>query len=117
MKHYALGRLPVGAMNKTEAAYSAHLGLLQNVGEILWFRFEGIKLRLADNTFYSPAFAVMAADHVVEFHEIKGAMAMFADDAKVKVKVAAEAYPFRFKVVIPRAKKSGGGWEITEIGR
>lgn len=117
MKHYALGRLPVGAMNKTEAAYSAHLGLLQNVGEILWFRFEGIKLRLASNTFLTVDFAVMAADGVMEMHEVKGALAMFADDAKVKVKVAAEAYPFRFKVVIPRAKKDGGGWEITEVGR
>lgn len=117
MKHYALGRLPVGEMNKTEGRYSDYLTLLKAAGEVLWFRFEGIKLRLADNTFYSPDFAVMAADHVVEFHEIKGAMAMFADDAKVKVKVAAEAYPFRFKVVIPRAKKNGGGWDITEIGR
>lgn len=117
MKHYALGRLKVGEMNKTEARYADHLSLLKAAGEVKWFRFEGIKLRLADNTFYSPDFAVMAADNVMELHEIKGAMAMFADDAKVKVKVAAEAYPLRFKVIIPRAKKDGGGWSITEIGQ
>lgn len=117
MKHYALGRLPVGEMNKTEGRYSDYLTLLKASGEILWFRFEGIKLRLAANTFLTVDFAVMAADGVMEMHEVKGALAMFADDSKAKVKIAAEAYPFRFKVVIPRAKKDGGGWDITEVGR
>ena len=48
---YALGRLKAGSMNKTEAAYDQHLALLQHAGQILWRRFEGLKLRLADNTF------------------------------------------------------------------
>ena len=30
---YALGRLKVGAMNKTEAAYDTHLAALQHAGE------------------------------------------------------------------------------------
>lgn len=105
---YALGRLKVGAMNKTEAAYDQHLALLQHAGEILWRRFEGLKLRLADNTFYTPDFAVMAADGVIECHEVKG---FWQDDARAKIKVAADQYPFRFKAVKARAKKDGGGWE------
>lgn len=112
MKHYALGRLPVGSMNKTETAYSTHLNLLQAAGEILWHRFEGLKLRLADNTFYTPDFAVMAADGVIECHEVKG---FWEDDARVKIKVAADQYPFRFIAIRAEAKKRGGGWAREEF--
>ncbi|EGX16832.1 gp8 domain protein [Escherichia coli STEC_S1191] len=48
-------------MNKTESAYCQHLEQRKRAGEIAWYRFEGIKLRLADNTFYTPDFAVMLA--------------------------------------------------------
>ena len=107
-RSYALGRLKAGAMNKTEAAYDAHLGLLQAAGEIQWRRFEGLKLRLADNTFYTPDFAVMAADGVIECHEVKG---YWMDDARAKIKIAADQYPFRFVAIQARAKKDGGGWK------
>ena len=104
----ALGRLPIGKMNKTEAAYDAHLQLLRHAGEILWHKFEGIKLRLADNTFYTADFAVMAKDGVMEIHEIKG---FWEDDARVKIKVAASLYPFRFIAL----KKKKDGWEREEF--
>lgn len=108
MKHFALGRLKTGEMNKTEAAYDAHLWQLRAVGEILWHKFEGVKLRLADNTFYTADFAVLPADCTLEIHEVKG---FWQDDARVKIKVAASLYPFRFKAFKQRAKKHGGGWE------
>ena len=106
---YALGRLKTGAMNKTEAAYEAHLALLQHAGEIQWRKFEGMKLRLADNTFYTPDFAVMSADGVIECHEVKG---FWQDDARAKIKVAADLYPFRFLAVRVKPKKEGGGWAV-----
>ena len=106
---YALGRLKTGSMNKTEAAYDAHLAELQHAGQIKWRKFEGLKLRLADNTFYTPDFAVMAADGVIECHEVKG---FWQDDARAKIKVAADLYPFRFIAVKARAKKEGGGWKV-----
>lgn len=109
---FALGRLKAGVMNKTEAAYSQYLDALRAAGEVLWFRFEGIKLRLADNTFYSPDFAVMRADGQLEAHEVKG---HWQDDARVKIKVAADQYPFRFVAVKARAKKDGGGWSVEEF--
>jgi hypothetical protein len=109
---YALGRLPVGAMNKTEAAYDAHLWLLRHAQEIQWHKFEAVKLRLADNTFYTPDFAVLASDGVMEMHEVKG---FWEDDARVKIKVAAATYPFRFIALTARAKKHGGGWEREEF--
>ncbi len=79
----ALGRLKTGEMNKAEAAYMEYLKDRQFVGHIAWFKFEGIKLRLADNTFYTPDFAVMAADGVMECHEVKG---LWQDDARAKIK-------------------------------
>lgn len=105
----ALGRLKVGQRNKTEAAYESTLKERHVAGEILWFKFEGMKLRLTDNTFYTPDFAVMLADGTLECHEVKG---QWMDDARVKIKVAAELYPFRFVAVRPRPKKDGGGWKI-----
>lgn len=108
----ALGRLPTGVMNKTEAAYAAHLTLRQYAGEILWFKFEAVKLRLADATFYSPDFTVLPSSGVLEMHEVKG---FWQDDARVKIKVAASIYPFRFVAVTTRAKKNGGGWETEEF--
>lgn len=109
---FALGRLPVGAMNKTEAEYERHLALLRNAGQVLWFKFEAVKLRLADNTFYTPDFGVLAADGVFELHEVKG---FWEDDARVKIKVAATLFPFRFKAIKVLAKKHGGGWETEEF--
>lgn len=93
-------------MNKTEARYAEHLRLLQIAGDVLWYRFEGLKFRLADNTFYTPDFAVMLADRSLEAHEIKG---HWREDARVKIKVAAEMYPIRF-IAIKAGRK--GTWEV-----
>ena len=109
---YALGRLKQGQMNKTEKEYSERLKLLKYLGEILWFKFEGIKLRLADKTFYSPDFVVMMESGEMQIHEVKGYM---MDDANVKIKVAAEMYPFRFFIIRKNKKKNGGDWDIKEV--
>jgi len=109
---FALGRLKTGQKNKTEDAYGQHLELQRQAGAILWYAFEPIKLRLADNTFYTPDYGVIAADGVLELHEVKG---FWQDDARVKIKVAAEHFPFRFKALKPKAKKDGGGWSCEEF--
>lgn len=105
MNHPALGRLPIGSMNKTEAAYSDHLELRRRAGEIAWFKFEGVKLRLADLTFYTPDFFVMLTNGELEAHEVKG---HWEDDARVKIKVAASLFPFRFIGV----RKLRGAWDF-----
>lgn len=111
-KARALGRLPVGSMNKTEAAYASHLHLQWRSGLILWYKFEAVKLRLADATFYTPDFVVLPASGYLEMHEVKG---FWEDDARVKIKVAASIYPFKFIAVTARAKKDGGGWKVEEF--
>ena len=111
-KRFALGRLKTGQMNRTEAAYDAHLAEQERRGAIIWRKFEGLKFRLADNTFYTPDFVVMTSLFELECHEVKG---FWEDDARVKVKVAASLYPLRFLGVTARAKKRGGGWEVEEF--
>ncbi|UXB22788.1 DUF1064 domain-containing protein [Stenotrophomonas maltophilia] len=108
----ALGRLKTGELNKTESAYAERLRALEACGQILWHKFEGLKLRLADNTFYTPDFAVMAADGVMECHEVKG---HWQDDARAKIKIAAAMYPFRFMAVKAKPKRDGGGWAVEEF--
>ena len=100
----ALGRLKAGQMNQTEGAYADHLDLLRRAGEITWFCFEGVTLKLADGCRFTPDFAVQLPDETVEIHEVKG---FWRDDAKIKLKVAVEMYPiFRFVVV----KRVRGAW-------
>lgn len=107
----ALGRLKTGEMNKTEARYGGHLESIKGT-VVAWYKFEAVKLRLADNTFYTPDFAVMLLDGTMEMHEVKG---FWEDDARVKIKVAASLYPFRFKALKPVSAKKGGGWEVEEF--
>lgn len=101
---FALGRLKAGQMNKTEQAYAAHLEALRGCGSVAWWAFECWKLRLADNTFYSPDFAVLLSDGTLEAHEVKG---HWQDDARVKIKVAASLFPLRFRAF---KKGKGGVW-------
>ena len=104
----AKGRARPSAGNKTEQAYGKLLALRQSAGEVSWWRFEGITLKLADDTRYTPDFSLMLANGDMEFHETKGFM---RDDARVKLRVAAAQFPFRFWLV----ELTKGVWKWTEI--
>ena len=77
-------------MNKLEAKYAAHLEELRRAGGIVLWKFEAIKFRLADRTWYSPDFYIMRPDGCIEIHEAKG---FWEDDARVKIKATAEQFP------------------------
>ena len=109
---FALGRLKVGQMNKTEAEYAALLEKMRRAGLVAWFKFEGVKLRLADNTFYTPDFAVMRTGGAMQMHEVKG---HWMDDARAKIKIAADLYHFEFIAVRKRSKRDGGGFAVEEF--
>jgi G:T-mismatch repair DNA endonuclease (very short patch repair protein) len=109
---FALGRLKTGQMNQMEADYARFLDEKIVDGLVQWYRFEGVKLRLADNTFYTPDFVVMDHNGFIECHECKG---FWTDDGRVKIKVAASQYPFRFIAVKKEAKKRGGGWKVEDF--
>jgi hypothetical protein len=97
-----------GQMNALEARYGLHLEALRREGKIVWFKYEAIKLRLADKTFYTPDFLIVTADGTFEAHETKG---FWTDDARVKIKCAAEIYPIRFVAL----KWVKGEWQCEEI--
>ena len=97
-----------GKMNKSEAAYADHLEKRRHLGEIVRWRFEPMKFRLADKTFYTPDFLVTMPGHL-ECHEFKGFM---EEDANVKIKVVAEMFPeFLFIIV----KKEKGVFTFREL--
>lgn len=105
----ALGRLPGGERNKTEAAYERLLQVQIAEGTIMWYGFECVNLRLGKNCFYEPDFLVMRAGGGIEVHEVKG---FWTDDALVKFKATANSFPFRFLAV----RMSKGKFEtILEI--
>lgn len=91
-----------GQMNKTEAKYAQEvLYPMLLAGEILDYRFEPMKLRLAKNTFYTPDFIVIYKDRIA-FHEVKG---YARDDWRVKHKVCMELYPWFEFIVVKYQKK------------
>ncbi len=105
---FALGRLKAGEMNKTETAYYQYLQKLQQLGEVQWFAFEPMNLKLADKCFYRVDFLVMLNTGQLECHECKG---FWTDDALVKIKTAAAKFPFRFIAV----KLVKGEWHKREF--
>lgn len=106
-------------MNKTETEYSVFLGDLMRAGKIKRWRYEAVRLEFARRTTYTPDFMVTATDGSVEFHEVKGSwQAPHQEDARVKLKVAAEMYPeFRFVCAVRVPQKKGGGWNIERFVR
>ncbi len=97
-----------GVMNKTEAAYGFYLSELQNKGEIREFKFEAVKLILGNRCSYTPDFMVVRPDGTLEFHEVKG---FWRDDARVKIKTAADKFPFVFIA----ANQTKWVWKIEKI--
>jgi hypothetical protein len=45
-------------------------------------------------------------------HEVKG---FWQDDARAKIKIAADLYPMRFVAIRVQSKKEGGGWASEEF--
>jgi len=118
-RHFGKGakRKQPGEMTKAEAEYAAHLEEQKQAGEILDWKYESQKFRLAKRTWLTPDFQVLAADGVLEQREFKSGPWM--DDAKVKFKVAAEQHWwYRWVMVTTNRKRDGGGWktEIYESG-
>lgn len=109
----AIGELRDTGMNKTEAEYAGMLEARKVSGEILWWVFEAVTLKLADNTRYTPDFLLMLADGTIEIHETKGGF--IREDGWLKLKVAAGMFPFRFFLCQKQAKKAGGGWQIRRV--
>ena len=112
---YALGRLPVGTMNKTETRFSVYLEYKRLQREILWWRFDAVKLRLAASTFISVDFAVLQANGELHMIDVKPAKHLIEEDAKSKMKIAADIFPLRFFYAFANSRTRTDDWTIEEI--
>lgn len=97
-----------GSMNSYELAYSRYLEGLKHSGSVLWFEFEPMSLKLAPSTHYRPDFLVQLSDLTLEIHEVKG---HWEEKARIKIKVAADKFPFRFIAIT----KEKGLWVREEF--
>ena len=92
--------------NATEARYGAWLDGELLAGRIAGYVFEPLRLRLGPDwlTTYTPDFLVQLVGGELELHDVKGAStsagstagAWWEEDARLKIKLAAGLYPFRF---------------------
>jgi hypothetical protein len=111
-----------GEMNNTEASFAEKLKQDEAAGTIQWWAFEAMKFRLADNTFYTPDFAVLYRDGSLWLIDTKGTTKkdgaykpFVEEDAKIKAKLAAEIFPIAFALAYRLPKKEGGNWVIEEV--
>ena len=84
-------------MNKTEARYADYLDALKCMGVLLWYAFETVKLRLADDMTYTPDFVILWADGGMSFVDVKAYWAKkgkpgITEDSLAKMKMAGEIY-------------------------
>ena len=101
-----------GKMNGSEKRYAAHLDVRKTVGEIVDWKFEPLKLKLARATFWTPDFMVKMSDGTVQLHETKG---HWEDDARVKIKWAAQDFGAWFQIVAARWDKGIKDWKFEEF--
>ena|GEM_PF-913143 len=97
-------------MNKTEAEYERILQMKVRDQEIsAYLAHESIKLKIgAHRCWYTPDFAVIGNDGMLELHEVKGPYVR--DDARVKFQAATQLYPgFRW---VWAQRRKGGQWKI-----
>lgn len=112
-------RVP-GEPNPLEVAFGQELERRKNRGEILEYEFEAEALRIAwtdkatgrKGATYTPDFRAITADGEVVFYEVKPMQSSgkpyFREDAKLKLKMAADRHPYRFIIAMRRGKD--GPW-------
>lgn len=123
-------RIPVrqkqpGEPNKPEKRYIERLQLLQAAGEVVWWAYEPIRLRLAHGCFYTPDFQVITPTETgaynLELHEVKVMWRVrggpdkpgILRDGRVKLHTAAELNPYyTFVLAIEQRDKS---WQLETI--
>lgn len=100
-----------GEMNATETKYAESLQARKLAGEIEAWRFEAVTFKLADDCRYTPDFEVYRVDGSIEYVDVKGG-GPIDPKSRVKIKVAAEKWPwFSWVMEQLQSKKNGGGWK------
>lgn len=96
-------------MNKLEARYWHEvLEPRRKAGDITWCQYEPFKLQLAPGAWFTPDFGVITSIGRLEFHETKG---FWREAARVRIKVAARLFPFRFIAITHKQSQ----WQVEEF--
>lgn len=113
--------VPTSTMNKTEAWFADWLEAEKHLKRILDWRFEEVKFVLAQNAkggrnsvSYLPDFLVIHVGHF-EFVEVKakrGKWTSMRDDARAKINIAADRFPW-FKFTVAYLEK--GEWTFEKV--
>ncbi len=109
-------------LNKTEQAFFDYLKAREDPGVLRTvLPPQSVTLRIANGCRYTPDFVVVYhvqhdegngyAQELVAY-EVKGFM---RDDAAVKIKVAATAFPWITFHLVTKLPGGGGGWAISEV--
>ena len=108
---------PHRGMNRTERRYAVEvLEVERHAGHVAWWGFERIKMKLADRCWLTIDFAVVDSHDRLTLVDVKGrkGRTWYAkEDARIKLRVAAEAFPIPVFVAWPL---QGAGWGEERIG-
>lgn len=102
-------RQATAGLNKTERAFGEWL--LASAPADALIHTQAVTFRLANGCRYTPDFVVSVPDQKPVVYEVKGFM---REDAAVKIKVAAAAYPWMTFVLVWR-KGRASQWEFQKI--
>ena len=102
------GKKLKGGMNKWETEFAMQLEYRKQAGELVWWAFEPIRIRLANGAWYKPDFVTVDKQNRTEVYEVKG---HWREAARVRFKVAVEKLPYRFYIV----RKSGDQLVVTPV--
>lgn len=69
---FARGRPLEDGMNKLEGQYGAYLDILKHAGDVLWWRYAPMRLRLADGSYYKPDFGVLTRECLFDCTKRRG---------------------------------------------
>lgn len=94
-------------MNKTEQARAVDLEAMRRAGLIAAWWYEKWTFKLADDLRYTPDFIVQKMDGSLEVEEVKG---FWREDARAKVKMFVELYPFPVRAYTKA--KTHTGWDV-----
>jgi|SRR5215469_6931806 len=120
----ALGQKRDLGMNRTETQFSEHLELRRQVGEILWWAYEGMSFKIGERCYYTPDFDVMLSTCELQIFDVKGTQTKQSkagvfyetdyteDDARVKMTACAALYPLPFYIAYLDATKN---WVLKEV--
>jgi hypothetical protein len=114
--------------SREERSYAELLERRRLAGEVRRWRYQPVSLRLGARLWYRPDFGVLMADRTWELHEVKGGkleagpdgaercVPYTREDAAVKIRAAASAFPWwRFVLAWRWPARRGGAWCTREV--